>query len=89
MENNWVPFDVLSLLEKERQPKVQISRSYEINERGDIRYLDVRRKRYVNVKPVTAAGVEYFVTIIGYGSGNMVTVRIPIKDLLRRFFKIV
>ena len=83
----WIPFDALELISKKKWPRVVVKRFFEINALGQIRYLDDKSRppKYRDFFPVVIAGKKYFMPIIGWSHGNMVTIRIPIDDLIKKF----
>jgi hypothetical protein len=87
MENNWTPFDALELIPKKKWPRVVVRRFFEINPLGDIRYLDAKSRppRFRDFKPVIIAGKKYFMPIVGWSHGNMVIIRQPIDELIKKF----
>jgi hypothetical protein len=82
----WVPFDALELIPKKKWPRVVTRRFFEINPLGEIRYFDTKRRRFKNFKPVTTNGVKYFMPLIGWSHGNMVIIREPVENLLKKYF---
>ena len=86
MTDDWREFDVLDIIERNRWPRVVRKRFFQINPLGQIRYLDWHKMEYKKLRNPTVNGVPYFMTIIGSTAGNQVVVRIPVQDLVKRYF---
>lgn len=84
--DNWVQFDALEFLDRKSWPRVISRRFYEINPLGQVRYLDRKKMENVYCKVATYKGNPYFMAVVGWVLGNLVVVRIPVKDLVKRFF---
>ena len=88
MENSeWLPIDLLELIEPKDRPRVLKVQMWEINPLGKFRYLDPIRGNYHEAKLVTIDGEKYFAAIIGSSGGNLIVKKWRVKDLLRRYFR--
>jgi hypothetical protein len=85
---NWVQFNVLELIDREKWPRVPMRRFLEINPLGEVRYLDKSgpKPEYKLIQPAVYGCKAYIMLIVGRHHGHMVTERFLQRDLVKRFF---
>jgi hypothetical protein len=88
--DEWKQFDAYDLIPKRSWPRVLKKRFFEINPHGEIRYLSTLTNptSYKYVKPAILNHEKYFIAIVGGSHGNQVVIRIPIKNLVSRYFNL-